>query len=189
MITGDAKETALSVARLFGLRSAIGIGACLMSAALDRMSAAQLSEHMDNVSMFARTSPKHKMAIVEAFWAHGAVVAMTGDGVNDAPALKMADIGVSMGKTGTDLANEAADVILVVDNFSAILPTQHRRGGPHAHYTEHNVRTEQPAQCDPDSVHQHPYPGSQKDTRSVLVDRNYSGRKQTLFYTILFALT
>ncbi|KAH9036226.1 calcium-transporting ATPase [Lactarius pseudohatsudake] len=122
MITGDAEETALSVARSLGLRGATGAGACLTGAALDRMSPAQLRERVGNVSVFARTSPKHKMAIVGAFQARGAVVAMTGDGVNDAPALKMADIGVSMGKSGTDVAKEAADVILVDDNFSTILP-------------------------------------------------------------------
>ncbi|KAJ2975850.1 hypothetical protein NUW54_g11664 [Trametes sanguinea] len=86
------------------------------------MSKQQLREAVGGVSVFARTTPKHKMAIVEAFQSRGAVVAMTGDGVNDAPALKMADIGVSMGKSGTDVAKEAADVILVDDNFTTILP-------------------------------------------------------------------
>jgi P-type Ca2+ transporter type 2C len=148
MITGDGDETALSIAKSLGLRGATNPNACLTGSALDRMTAVQLSERVGNVSVFARVSPKHKMAIVEAFQARGAVVAMTGDGgklffflhslstsvlvahgccdecvaVNDAPALKMADIGVSMGKTGTDVAKEAADVILVDDNFSTILP-------------------------------------------------------------------
>ncbi|TDL13516.1 calcium ATPase, partial [Rickenella mellea] len=94
---------------------------CLTGQALDRLSKAQLRERVGSVSVFARTTPRHKMAIVEAYQSRGAVVAMTGDGVNDAPALKMADIGVSMGKSGTDVAKEAADVILVDDNFSTIL--------------------------------------------------------------------
>ena len=80
MITGDAEETALSIARSLGLRGAANPGSCLTGAALDRMSAAQLCERVGNVSVFARTSPKHKMAIVGAFQARGAVVAMTGDG-------------------------------------------------------------------------------------------------------------
>ncbi|KAI0251244.1 hypothetical protein BJV78DRAFT_1347157 [Lactifluus subvellereus] len=122
MITGDAEETALSIAKDLGMRGATNRNACLTGAELDRLSAAQLRERVGNVSVFARTSPKHKVAIVEAFQARGAVVAMTGDGVNDAPALKMADIGVSMGKSGTDVAKEAADVILVDDNFGTILP-------------------------------------------------------------------
>ncbi len=147
MITGDGEETALSIAKSLGLRGATNPNACLTGSALDRMSAVQLSERMSTVSVFARVSPKHKMAIVEAFQARGAVVAMTGDGgeskfsldlffgialfivvcdeivaVNDAPALKMADIGISMGKSGTDVAKESADVILVDDNFSTILP-------------------------------------------------------------------
>ncbi|KAH9851152.1 calcium-transporting ATPase [Lenzites betulinus] len=121
MITGDAEETALSIARALGLRVA-GHGGCLTGRAIDRMSKVQLREAVGGVSVFARTTPKHKMAIVEAFQARGAVVAMTGDGVNDAPALKMADIGVSMGKSGTDVAKEAADMILVDDNFTTILP-------------------------------------------------------------------
>ncbi|OSX61640.1 hypothetical protein POSPLADRAFT_1046930 [Postia placenta MAD-698-R-SB12] len=123
MITGDAEETALSIARALGLRvGARDRGACLTGQAIDRMTKSQLMESVGAVSVFARTTPKHKMAIVEAFQARGAVVAMTGDGVNDAPALKMADIGVSMGKSGTDVAKEAADVILVDDNFNTILP-------------------------------------------------------------------
>ncbi|KAJ7251155.1 Ca-transporting ATPase [Mycena haematopus] len=118
MITGDAEETALAIARVLGLK----VGWVLTGKAIDQMSKAQLKERVGTVSVFARTTPRHKMAIVEAFQARGAIVAMTGDGVNDAPALKMADIGVSMGKSGTDVAKEAADVILVDDNFSTILP-------------------------------------------------------------------
>lgn len=95
---------------------------CLTGKAIDQLTKAQLKERVGSVSVFARTTPKHKMAIVEAFQSRGAVVAMTGDGVNDAPALKMADIGISMGKSGTDVAKEAADMILVDDNFSTILP-------------------------------------------------------------------
>ncbi|KAJ6593200.1 Ca-transporting ATPase [Mycena capillaripes] len=151
MITGDAEETALSIARALGLKvgsqhghghgngnanGAVGdLGSsvltgggaannsfCLTGKAIDQMSKAQLKERVGTVTVFARTTPRHKMAIVEAFQSRGAVVAMTGDGVNDAPALKAADIGVSMGKSGTDVAKEAADVILVDDNFSTILP-------------------------------------------------------------------
>ncbi|KAJ7496607.1 Ca-transporting ATPase [Mycena latifolia] len=148
MITGDAEETALSIARALGLKvgsqhghggshrgapsSSVDLGTsalagtgtsyCLTGKAIDQMSKAQLKERVGTVTVFARTTPRHKMAIVEAFQSRGAVVAMTGDGVNDAPALKMADIGVSMGKSGTDVAKEAADVILVDDNFSTILP-------------------------------------------------------------------
>ncbi|KJA28829.1 hypothetical protein HYPSUDRAFT_33216 [Hypholoma sublateritium FD-334 SS-4] len=130
MITGDAEATALSIAQQLGLRvgriGGVGGGVsnahCLTGKAIDQMSKEQLKERVGNVSVFARTTPKHKMAIVEAFQARGRVVAMTGDGVNDAPALKMADIGISMGKSGTDVAKEAADMILVDDNFSTILP-------------------------------------------------------------------
>lgn len=127
MITGDAEATALSIAQSLGMRvgRAGGVASpahCLTGQAIDQMTKAQLKERVGNVSVFARTTPKHKMAIVEAFQARGKVVAMTGDGVNDAPALKMADIGISMGKSGTDVAKEAADAILVDDNFSTILP-------------------------------------------------------------------
>ncbi|KAJ2928625.1 hypothetical protein H1R20_g8434, partial [Candolleomyces eurysporus] len=129
MITGDAEPTALSIAQKLGLRvgrthGAAGLSSahCLTGKAIDQLTKAQLKERVGSVSVFARTTPKHKMAIVEAFQSRGAVVAMTGDGVNDAPALKMADIGISMGKSGTDVAKEAADAILVDDNFSTILP-------------------------------------------------------------------
>ncbi|KAG6830949.1 hypothetical protein H0H87_006710 [Tephrocybe sp. NHM501043] len=127
MITGDSEQTALSIAQKLGMRvgrsgSVVSSQYCLTGKAIDQMSKAQLKERVGGVSVFARTTPRHKMAIVEAFQARGQVVAMTGDGVNDAPALKMADIGVSMGKSGTDVAKEAADVILVDDNFSTILP-------------------------------------------------------------------
>ncbi|PPQ83830.1 hypothetical protein CVT26_005189, partial [Gymnopilus dilepis] len=131
MITGDAEPTALSIAQKLGMRvgrsrsgegGGISSAHCLTGKAIDQMSKAQLKERVGNVTVFARTTPKHKMAIVEAFQARGKVVAMTGDGVNDAPALKMADIGISMGKSGTDVAKEAADMILVDDNFSTILP-------------------------------------------------------------------
>ncbi|KAF9529770.1 hypothetical protein CPB83DRAFT_875437 [Crepidotus variabilis] len=127
MITGDAEATALSIAQKLGMRvgrAAGGVSSaqCLTGKAIDGMTKAQLRERVANVTVFARTTPKHKMAIVEALQARGKVVAMTGDGVNDAPALKMADIGISMGKSGTDVAKEAADAILVDDNFSTILP-------------------------------------------------------------------
>ncbi|KAF9047497.1 Ca-transporting ATPase [Panaeolus papilionaceus] len=132
MITGDAEPTALSIAQKLGLQTGrpgrdgngttVSSQHCLTGKAIDTMTKAQLKERVGTVSVFARTTPKHKMAIIEAFQARGKVVAMTGDGVNDAPALKMADIGISMGKSGTDVAKEAADMILVDDNFSTILP-------------------------------------------------------------------
>ncbi|KAL5531798.1 PMR1 [Sanghuangporus sanghuang] len=121
MITGDAEHTALAIARQLGLRVPSGGVGCIAGTAIDRMTPEQLSQRIGSVSVFARTTPRHKMAIVDAFRARGDVVAMTGDGVNDAPALKMSDIGVSMGKSGTDVAKEAADMILVDDNFSTIL--------------------------------------------------------------------
>ncbi|KAI8069445.1 PMR1-type calcium-transporting P-type ATPase [Gongronella butleri] len=120
MITGDSEATACSIARRLGIPLNTK-GGCLTGKDIEQMSERQLQELIHSVSVFARTTPKHKLAIVRAFQATGAVVAMTGDGVNDAPALKMADIGISMGKSGTDVSKEAADMILVDDDFSTIL--------------------------------------------------------------------
>ncbi|KAN0062705.1 High affinity Ca2+/Mn2+ P-type ATPase-like protein [Thecaphora frezii] len=121
MITGDAESTATAMATQLGIVTPSSGSATLTGRQIDAMSERQLRERIHSVSVFARTTPRHKMAIISAFQANGSVVAMTGDGVNDAPALKMADIGISMGKGGTDVAKESADVILVDDNFSTIL--------------------------------------------------------------------
>ncbi|KAG8829989.1 High affinity Ca2+/Mn2+ P-type ATPase-like protein [Serendipita sp. 399] len=123
MITGDAETTAVSIARELGLKvHPSGKGGCLTGKELDAMNASDVAKRISSgVCVFARTTPRHKMLIVEALQGKGEVVGMTGDGVNDAPALKMADIGISMGKSGTDVAKEAADVILVDDNFATIL--------------------------------------------------------------------
>ncbi|KAI8331017.1 PMR1-type calcium-transporting P-type ATPase [Chlamydoabsidia padenii] len=120
MITGDSEGTATSIARRLGI-PLNAKGGCLTGKDIELMTERQLQETIHSVSVFARTTPKHKLAIVRAYQATGAVVAMTGDGVNDAPALKMADIGISMGKSGTDVSKEAADMILVDDDFSTIL--------------------------------------------------------------------
>ncbi|OQE25238.1 hypothetical protein PENSTE_c006G01020 [Penicillium steckii] len=123
MITGDAETTAVAIAKKLGMPVNEGAGArsVLRGDELDRMSMGELGQAIATVSIFARTSPDHKMKIVRALQSRGDVVAMTGDGVNDAPALKKADIGISMGKLGTDVAKEAADMILTDDDFSTIL--------------------------------------------------------------------
>ena len=122
MITGDAETTAVAIAKKLGMPiNASGAGQVLRGEDLDRMSETELSEAIVSTSIFARTSPDHKMKIIRALQARGDVVAMTGDGVNDAPALKKADIGISMGLLGTDVAKEAADMILTDDDFSTIL--------------------------------------------------------------------
>lgn len=119
MITGDHRSTAVAVARELGIL-AEGDGA-VTGAELDFMPQELLEEEVERIAVFARVTPEHKMRIVKAFQAKGHVVAMTGDGVNDAPALSQADIGCAMGKTGTQVARSASHLILTDDNFSTIV--------------------------------------------------------------------
>ena len=129
MITGDSEATALAISRKLGMPtigspnrdSSSSSGSVLRGDQLDQMSEQELAEAISGTLIFARTSPDHKMKIIRALQSRGDVVAMTGDGVNDAPALKKADIGISMGMLGTDVAKEAADMILTDDDFSTIL--------------------------------------------------------------------
>jgi len=117
MITGDNRITAESIARQIGLPP----GKAITGAELVRMSDEELSAQIENISVFARIEPLHKLRIVNALKANGEIVSMTGDGVNDAPALKAADIGVAMGITGTDVAKEASDMVLADDNFASVV--------------------------------------------------------------------
>jgi Ca2+-transporting ATPase len=122
MVTGDHKLTAAAVAKELNLLGENDEeGKVLTGAELDKMNDEQLAEIVENVVIYARVSPEHKMRIVKAWKSRGQVVAMTGDGVNDAPALKMADIGVSMGVTGTEVTKEASDMVLADDNFASIV--------------------------------------------------------------------
>lgn len=116
MITGDYIETAKAVAREVGIK-----GEALTGAELDEMCQADFESMVESVSVYARVNPEHKIRIVQALQKHGHQVAMTGDGVNDAPAIKAADIGIAMGMTGTDAAKEAADLILLDDQFLTII--------------------------------------------------------------------
>lgn len=117
MITGDHAVTAAAIARSMGLSSG---GRALTGAEVGAMSDEALREAVREVDVFARASPEHKLRLVEAMQADGEVVAMTGDGVNDAPALKRADVGVAMGHKGTEAAKEAAEMVLADDNFASI---------------------------------------------------------------------
>jgi Ca2+-transporting ATPase len=116
MITGDHKDTASTIARELGLS-----GKAVSGAELDAMNASELADLINATDVFARVAPEHKVRIVRALQARGHVVAMTGDGVNDAPALKHADIGVAMGVTGTEVSKEAASMVLTDDNFATIV--------------------------------------------------------------------
>ena len=118
MITGDHPLTAQAIARELGL---LKDGGSLTGSDLDAMSEDQLEAQVEKIDLYARVSPAHKLRVVAALQNKGHVVAMTGDGVNDAPALKKADVGVAMGRTGTDVSKEAAAMILIDDNFAAIV--------------------------------------------------------------------
>jgi Ca2+-transporting ATPase len=117
MITGDQKPTAESIARHVGIPP----GQTVLGAELTGMGEEELAQHIEDISVFARVEPLHKLKIVNALKSRGHVVAMTGDGVNDAPALKAADIGVAMGVKGTDVAKEASDMVLADDNFASVV--------------------------------------------------------------------
>lgn len=119
MITGDHKSTALAIARELGIADAIEQS--ITGAEIDEFSDEEFSNRINDYRVFARVSPEHKVKIVKAYKAHGNIVSMTGDGVNDAPSLKNADIGVAMGITGTDVAKGASDMILTDDNFATIV--------------------------------------------------------------------
>ncbi|HHX61369.1 MAG TPA: cation-translocating P-type ATPase, partial [Epulopiscium sp.] len=119
MITGDHKNTAVAIAKELGI--AKSITQSITGAEIDQLSDEEFTARISDYRVFARVSPEHKVKIVKAFKAHGNIVSMTGDGVNDAPSLKYADIGVAMGITGTDVSKSASDMILTDDNFSTIV--------------------------------------------------------------------
>ncbi|MGX2946300.1 cation-translocating P-type ATPase [Enterococcus alishanensis] len=120
MITGDNGITASAIASQVGIENAENY---LTGAEIDQLTTEELAKKVKDVNIFSRVTPEHKMKIIQAFKQNGEVVAMTGDGVNDAPALKYADIGIAMGKNGSEVSREAADLILMDDNFSTIVNT------------------------------------------------------------------
>ncbi|MBS4535806.1 calcium-translocating P-type ATPase, SERCA-type [Clostridium sp. D2Q-14] len=119
MITGDYKITAISIAKELGILD--DEGEAIEGQEIEKMTDEELADNIEKYSIYARVSPEHKVKIVKAWQSHDKVVAMTGDGVNDAPALKRANIGCAMGITGTDVSKEASDMILTDDNFSTIV--------------------------------------------------------------------
>jgi P-type Ca2+ transporter type 2C len=120
MITGDHKDTAAAIAAELGLMKGDGDESALAGVEVDRLSDDELVNAVDRVAVYARVSAEHKLRIVQAWKRKGAIVAMTGDGVNDAPAVKAADIGIAMGISGTDVTKEASDMVVTDDNFASI---------------------------------------------------------------------
>ncbi len=133
MITGDHKNTAVAIAKQLGI--ADSIEQSMIGVEIDQLTDNEFSQKIHNIRVFARVSPEHKVKIVRAFKEQGNIVSMTGDGVNDAPSLKYADIGVAMGITGTDVSKSASDMILTDDNFTTIV--QAIREGRNIY---HNIR-------------------------------------------------
>ncbi|SMP62553.1 cation-translocating P-type ATPase [Anoxynatronum buryatiense] len=119
MITGDHQNTAVAIGKELGI--AASLDQSITGREIDQMTVEEFNQNIHQYRVFARVSPEHKVKIVQAFQAHGHVVSMTGDGVNDAPSLKAADIGVAMGITGTDVSKGASDMVLTDDNFSTII--------------------------------------------------------------------
>lgn len=133
MITGDHKDTAFAIARELGI--AHSPDQCIAGDELSRMTQEELNSRVMDLRVFARVSPENKVMIVNAYRSHGHIVSMTGDGVNDAPSLNAADIGVAMGITGTDVAKGAADMVLTDDNFASIQKAIHE-----GRVIYHNIR-------------------------------------------------
>ena len=129
MITGDHKETAAAVAKEAGI---LRNKKAVTGVELDNMTDEQLDRNLEDYAVFARVSPSHKLRLVRAYKRRGNVVTMTGDGVNDAPAIKEADVGVAMGLTGTDVAKQAADVVLLDDNFATLVSAVEQGRGIYA---------------------------------------------------------
>jgi len=119
MITGDHPETATAIAREIGIASTHDVA--ITGVELDKLSDTELRQRVPTIGVYARVTAEHKLRIIRAWKANGAVVAMTGDGVNDAPAIKGADIGIAMGQSGTEVTKQAADMIITDDNFATIV--------------------------------------------------------------------